>query len=501
MPNAKDSFFPYSTGRFVGLAVLQLFVLSSAVAPMAAKGGAIKKQADECLTTLVSREGPGAVVLIGKGDRVIYREARGLANIELRVPMTAGDTFRIASVTKMFTATMVLKLAEGGKLSLDDPLSKYIVDFPNGEHITIRMLLNHTSGVSDKAQEFVPGLSKRELDTSIQVSNIEKRKSDFAPGTRWAYSNAGFVLLGAVIEKITGKRWYEAISDQLLSPLRLDHTMYGDSKRLILGRVAGYTKNSKTLGTENSNFISSSFPAAAGGLVSNADDLFRWIRAFGKGRAVMSESVRLMVSPTPKLPGSHQNYDYGLGTLLWNVRGHTLIGHTGDIDGFSSAVGYVPESDLTIVVLANDDTFDARGALRRFTALALGSPYIEGPKVEVTDAQMTQMTGSYRVDSGTNLELISRSGRLLAQQGNGHLTEIVMTNDGSLHFVPDELTYLIPLRDRSGAVVGLNMFWDGDGPPTYLPRAIEGPNRFTTEWLRRSRSNERADEFGANLID
>jgi CubicO group peptidase (beta-lactamase class C family) len=475
MPNTKDSFIPHSTGPFVGLVILQIFVLSFAAAPMAAQGGAIRKQADNCLTTLVSREGPGAVVLIGKGDRVVYRGARGFANIELRVSMAAGDTFRIASVTKMFTATMVLKLAEQGKLSLDDPLSKYIVDFPKGEQITIRMLLNHTSGVSDKAQEFVPGLSKREVDTSIQVSEIEKRKSDFTPGTRWAYSNAGFVLLGAVIEKITGKRWYEAINDQLLSPLRLDHTMNGDSKRLIVGRVAGYTKNPKNLRTENSNFISSSFPAAAGGLVSNADDLFRWMQDFAKGRAVKGESVRLMVSPTPKLPGSHQNYDYGLGTFLWNVRGYTLIGHTGDIDGFSSAVGYVPESDLTIVVLANDDTFDARGALRRFTALALGSPYIEGPKVEVTDVQMRQMNGSYRVDSGTNLELVTRSGRLLAQQGDGRLTEIVMTNDGSLHFVPDELTYLIPLRDRSGAVVGLNMFLDGDGPSKYLPRAIEGP--------------------------
>jgi len=440
-----------------------------------AQESTIRERARSLLKAMVTPSGPGAVVLIAKADRIIYRDARGSANIELNVPLSATDTFRIASVSKMFTAAMILKLSEDGKLSLSDPLSKFIHTFPNGEEITIRELLNHTSGVSDTAQEFVPGLSRRDVDTATQVSAIAKRTPDFAPGTHWSYSNAGYVLLGAVIENVTGERWYDAIHEQLSVPLSLTHTMYGGSKPLISGRAAGYTTDSNSHAVTNANYISSSFPAAAGGLISTADDLFRWMRDVMLGHSINIRSLQEMLTPTSKLPGSHTNYGYGLGVYLWNVRGKTMIGHTGDIDGFSSAAGYIPEADVTVIVLANDDNFDARGALRRFAGIALGAPYLEASATVLSATQRRQLAGAYQVDPQTLLTLSDKDEKLSAQQGNGRTVPLQMTTAGRLHFVPDELTYFVPARDALGAIVGLNMFEGGDGPPRYLSRIKELP--------------------------
>ena len=225
----------------------------------------IARQVTEALARVCNPNGSGAAVLVAKGDRILYRDARGMANIELGFSLSQDNVSRIASVTKMFTAAMILKLAEAGKLSLDDPLASYLPDFPNAGSITIRELLNHTSGVSDVPKDPQPGFSHRDLKTADQIAEISKRPLDFKPGTQFSYSNAGFILLGAVIEKVTGQAWHVAIQEQILQPLGMTHTHFGASGPLIPGRVNGYSTDNRTRAISNAGYISASFPQPQAG--------------------------------------------------------------------------------------------------------------------------------------------------------------------------------------------------------------------------------------------
>ena len=409
-------------------------------------------------------------MLIAIGTDVVFRRARGRAHIELGVPLSPDHVFEIASVTKMFTAATILKLAQAGKLSLDDSLASYLPDFPSASMITMRQLLSHTAGISDRAKDPQPGFGRRDLDLVTRLGEIQKRSLDFPPGTGWHYSNSGFLLLGAVIEKVTGEPWHVALQKMLLEPLRLERTQYGAHAPIIPGRAAGYTTDGQTRLVSNAEFISMTTPASAGALVSTVDDLLVWIRALATGRVISPKNFQDMITPTTNLPGASTAYGYGYGTYIWRVRGATMIGHTGQIDGFASAVGYLPERDITVIVLANDDNFDARTMGRRLAAMALGEPYAGVVAVPASDEELRALEGTYRVNENTLRTLSVRNGQLYSQRGSGNVIPLQMTASKQLHFVPDELSYFMPVKDAGGKVTRLDYFENGEGPPIPLPR-------------------------------
>lgn len=461
---------------FACLAALILTGTGDAAVLSPPSDAAVAQAARKALEQSVAANGPGAVVLIAKGDRVMYRDARGLAQLELGVPLSAYHVFRIASVTKVFTAATVVKLAEQGKLSLDDPLAAHLPDFPRAGEITLRQLLNHTAGVSDTDVDPQPGFPRRVVDTATLVAEIRKRPLDFPPGTRWSYSNAGYVLLGAVIEKVIGGPWHAAAQELLAQPLGLRDTRYGDESALIARRVAGYTTDSRTRAVRNAPAISSSIPAAAGGLVSTADDLLRWMRALTDGRAVGRHGFEQMMAPPDKLPPSAERY--GLGLYLWSVRGHLMVGHTGQIDGFASILAYLPEQDITIVVLANDDSFDARIVGRRLAAIALGDPYPEVVPATPSPDTLRALAGTYRYDEKTLQTLSIRDGKLYSQREGRSAIPLQIGADGRLYFVPDELSYFVPVRGADDKIVRLDFFRNGEGAARPLPR-VEQAERWT----------------------
>lgn len=429
----------------------------------------VAKQAQAALEQATTRDGPGAVILIARGDEILYRAARGSAQIELGVPLKADQTFRVASITKMFTAAMVVKLAQLGKLSLDDKLASYVPGIANGETITLRQLLNHTAGVSDFVHDPQPGFFARKVDTATLIAEIQKRTPSFSPGTRFAYSNAGYILLGAVIEKVTGKPWQEALSTTLLDPLGLKQTSYGDNAKIVLHRVAGYTTDNADHHIENASYINASVPAAAGALISTADDLLHWMRALAQGRVVGRDGFEQMKVVAANVPGM-STHPYGFGMYIWQVRGSEMVGHTGQIDGFASALAYLPRQDITVVVLANDDNFDARTMARRMAAIALGQPYAEPVAIQPTNEQLHALEGIYRVDDATTETLSIKDGRLYSQRSKHHEVPLTLTVDQRLYFVPDELSYFSPVRDASGKVIRLDYFEGGDNPAIPMPR-------------------------------
>ena len=428
----------------------------------------LQSQVQGVLDGAVSASGPGAVFLVVKGDQTLFEGARGRANLELDVPLTAAHVFRIASVTKIFVAASILKLAETGALSLDDTIAARLPEIRDGRGMTIRQVLQHTAGVSDTAP-FRPPASPQAYDRAARLADIGRRPGDFPPGSNWRYSNAGYIVLGGLIERVTGEPWHVTIEKQFLVPLGLQHTRYAEQAPLVPGRASGYTTDRGAGAVRNVAFISPTVPDAAGALVSTAKDLARWMRALARGRAITPGGFQQMITPAAETSGPSR---YGLGVYVWQVRGETMIGHTGQIPGFASVAGYLPSHDLTVVALSNDDSFDARIVGRRLAAIALGKPYpAVRPVAPVRDA-LHALAGRYRIDDATVRTLSVRDGRLYAQRGNGATIPLQMTAEGRFHFDPDELSYFEPVRAASGEVVRLDYYADGEGPAQALPRVL-----------------------------
>ena len=413
---------------------------------------------------------PGAVVLIARGEDVLSVTARGIADVAWDIPLAPTQTFAIASITKTFTAAAVVKLAEEGRLSLDDTLSTHVPEFGDTSGITIRELLSHTAGVSDRSilSGGPPGFLRQDITVADLVTQIATQPSDFNHGRRQRYSNAGYILLGAVLEKVTGKTWDAAIRDLVIAPAGLSETGYAPVSTIIPGRVAGYTNDTADRTLANAEYISLSVPASAGGLVSTAGDLHRWMRALVNGEIVSTENFRLMTTPVIPADGPSAS-PYGLGFYVWNIRGEAVIGHTGQINGFTSMLAYLPREDVTIVVLANNDGFDAQTFGRRLAAIMAGSPYeVVNPNAAGPE-DLEAFEGSYGEGQGARIILV-RDNQLFTRRGSSREIRMAVSAKGDLHYNPDELTFFTPIRDASGKVIALDYYARGEGPAVRLVR-------------------------------
>lgn len=285
------------------------------------------------------------VLLIAKGDDVVFQEARGLADADLGVPMGVQHVFRIGSLTKPITASAVMAAIDRGLLTLDAKICDYLAGCPAAwQPVTVRDLLTHTSGIADHFGdlEAVPV----EATAGELQRVLESLPADEAlltpPGSEYAYTNFNYVLLGAVLERVAGKPWEEVLREWMFEPLGLASMRYDDVYAIVPDRVRGYDRDDQ--GLRNIEYDDHA-AFAAGGLLSTAGDLFRWSRGMLSGKVFSSALVQQ--SLTPFL----DNYGFG-----WQIRSffeRTIYNHTGGIDGFSSHLAHYPDEGLTIVVLSN----------------------------------------------------------------------------------------------------------------------------------------------------
>ncbi len=388
--------------------------------PAAPDSAEVRQQLDALLARRVDAAGPGVALLVARGDRVIYRGARGLASVELGVPLTTAASFRIGSVTKQFAAAVLLKHIDEGRATLADPLSKYLPDYPGGAGITLAQLLNHTSGV--KSYTGIPGYMdqpiRRDLSTAELLAVFRDQPVDFAPGANWAYNNSGYVLVGAVIEAIGKKPWHEQVV-AMLKALAITHTVYGDNRAVIAGMADGYSAGAEGR-IERAGMLSMTQPHAAGALVSTVDDLLAWNLALHRGHVLSAESYRRMTTPEGE-PAQKQRYGYGIGT--GQLRGQALLVHGGGIHGFLSNLIWLPAQQITVVALRNSDGPGADpGALARSAAaIALGEPYPDGPTFAVPAAELRALAGRWKKADGSGDETLLRvaDGALALQNAGG----------------------------------------------------------------------------------
>ena len=234
----------------------------------------------------------GATVLVSSRGKMIYKKALGMANLELGVPMQPDNVFRIASITKQFTAIAILQLMEAGKLHLQDEITRFLPNYPlQGSKITIEHLLTHTSGIRDYTSiKDSTQRGKIDFTPAEMISYFQNQPMRFAHGSRYEYSNSNYFLLGYIIETITGKTYGQYLEDQFFGPLRMSSSFYSSDTKIIKNRAAGYTKGAN--GLHNATSISMTQPYAAGAILSTVEDLFRWQQALVSYQLVKKETLQ-----------------------------------------------------------------------------------------------------------------------------------------------------------------------------------------------------------------
>ena len=284
-------------------------------------------------------------VLVAKGDRLLINQGYGFADLEWNTPNTPDTRFRIASITKQFTAACILILQERGKLKVEAPLKTYLPDTPPAwNDVTIFNLLTHTAGIPDfiNLPDFGNFLTSPQRPEQL-IAKIRDKPLQFAPGSDRAYSNAGYVLLGLVIEKVSGEGYADFVKENLLDPAEMRDSGYDTHAAVIHHRASGYTYGQN--GFENAPYIDMSIPFAAGGLYSTTGDLLRWERALFGGKILSRASLKQMTTPFKQ--------NYGLGVAIQKRDGDTIIDHSGSLEGFNTRLIHGERNDLVVVVLSN----------------------------------------------------------------------------------------------------------------------------------------------------
>lgn len=309
-------------------------------------------------------------VLVARGPKPLFARAYGNANYEHGVPNTVNTPFRIGSQTKSFTAIAVLLLREEGRLSVTDPIARYLPDYPRGEEITIHHLLTNTSGIPDyiTAEGFtaIMGLP-RSLDQVI--ASFRDQPLLFRPGERMSYSNSGWILLGAIIERVTGEPYGDHIAKRILTPLGMRNSGLALGDRVLTGHADGYVCDGRQVSRvprlDNSN------QHAAGGLHSTVLDLHRWNRGLHGGRLLRQDSLRQLLTPHVEAEGGA----YGYGFLIGTAFGRERVETSGGTIGFVSTSTFYPADDLFVTVLSNIENGAYAEIEHALAAIAFGEPY------------------------------------------------------------------------------------------------------------------------------
>ncbi|WP_332875911.1 serine hydrolase [Massilia sp. S19_KUP03_FR1] len=410
---------------------------------------------------------PGAVVLVAKDGKTIFRKAYGLADAAKGTPMTPDMQLRLGSITKQFTSTAILLLVDEGKIKLDDDITRFLPDYPaRGKRITVENLLNHTSGIASYTSQ--PDFEARMTEDVSVAAMIDRFKNlplDFDPGSAYRYSNSGYFLLGAIIEKVSGQSYADFLEQRIFKPLGMNDTAYEGKQHGKATFAAGHTKADK--GFEPSAPLSMTQPYAAGALVSTVDDLARWDVAVASGKLLKPATWQRAFAKTTLTDGKVSGYAYGWGN--GTVRGVPTIGHDGGINGFSTSAIRVPSAHVYVVVLHNTDSGIAKPdtVAKKLVALAVGKPYAEHAPVTLDAKALDAYVGTYKIDDKTQ-RIVRREGATLSMQRTGRPPVLLSAFSPTGFSIPGQLDWFEYSRNSEGAVVSMTLLSDGE--PQVSPR-------------------------------
>lgn len=448
----------YLGARLTPKIMRYLFLLLAAISASTCPGQDVQRM-DRIVRNYVSEGRFMGSVLVARGDMILLDQGYGFANLEWRVPNTPDTKFRIGSITKQFTAASILLLADRGKVSLADPIKKYISDCPAGwDKVTIVELLTHTAGIHDVVLELPKRLP---VTPSELVAKIREKALDYEPGSEQRYSNSGYQLLGYLLERISGMSYENFIKENLFKPLGITASGYDSSAEIITDRAAGYTPGDN--GLENADFIDMTTPYSAGGLYSTTRDLLKWEKGLFGGRLLSTAALKKMTTPYKR------NYALGLfvfdrGLFVFDSEGPRLITHSGAIAGFNSYLGYYPMSRTTVVILGNinGQAPDILGPI--LGALAQGESVDPPPPAKETKIppdKMRSYVGRYMLGGNFEISITCDGGRLFEQGTDQPQFPILASSETKFSLI-NAAAQIEFLREPNGTVPGLIIRHNGD---------------------------------------
>jgi CubicO group peptidase (beta-lactamase class C family) len=374
--------------RVFGLMAVMLLLVSTGAAQAVASQDLVAR-VDALLSERAKQNRFSGSILIARDGRVLLSKGYGMANYELDIPNTPQTKFRLGSITKQFTALAVMMLQERGKLNVQDSICKYVAECPAAwQPVTIHHLLTHTSGIwnftSSPEYQKTWALPSPVADT---LARFRDKPLEFTPGERFNYSNSGYVLLGHLIEKVSGQTYEAFLRENIFEPLRMTNTGYDNAATLLKHRASGYTMRTGTI--TNAPYLNMTIPHAAGALYSTVEDLYLWDQALYTEKLVKRTTLDAMFKPFKN--------NYGYGFSIEKRFGLNTISHGGAINGFTTFISRYPDEKTTIIVLGNLDGISTGQVASDLARIALSDKIVMPPTAKVEPSILQSYVGRYQL--------------------------------------------------------------------------------------------------------
>jgi CubicO group peptidase (beta-lactamase class C family) len=396
--------------KLAALAILCLVPLSSVRAQSSVQDPVARMQ--QVIQSEVANKTFMGTVLVVKDGKTLVNQGYGSADLEWNIPNSPAVKFRLGSVTKQFTAASILLLEERGKLKVEDPIGKYLPDAPQAwQKITIYNVLTHTSGIPSFTG-FPDYRSTEWKDTNPAelVARFRDKPLDFEPGSKFNYSNSGYVLLGYLIEKVSGQTYGDFLQQNLFTPLGMADTGIDSNAAILPQRAQGYSPSA--LGIVHTGYISMTIPFSAGALYSTTGDLLKWEQGLFGGKILTPASLTRMTTPFKE--------SYAFGLVVSTQDGHKRITHGGGIEGFNTSLNFYPDDKLVVIVLGNLNGGAPDQIANALGKVALGQPVIltsERKEVPVAPAILADYAGTYQLTPTVNNVITVTDGHLMSKLG------------------------------------------------------------------------------------
>ncbi|WP_420236212.1 serine hydrolase [Telmatobacter bradus] len=419
----------------------------------AVETNAINKRLDEVANSFTKNDAFMGTVLVAKDSNLLLNNGYGKAVVEWNVPNSPDVKFRIGSMTKQFTAALVLLEQEEGKLSVDDSIRKYLPDSPAAwDKITIADLLHHTSGIPNfifDQRYFEWRMVSRTPAEEIEL--FKNKPLNFAPGTQWEYSNSNYTLLGMILEKVTGRRYVDLLQERILAPLGMKDSGLDDDDLTLPERAEGYQPGSKGIVPVRS--LSMSVGWSTGSMYSTTADLLRWERALFGGKVLSPSSLEKMTTATKG--------NYGCGVFVSRKDGMEVVEHGGSIDGFNSYMMYLPARNIAVIVLSNVSGEAPDKMAAKLLDVTLGKTVTldkQRVAVPIAKSELTKFVGDYVLSAQLLLNITaSDEGLIVLATGqapmqfsyegeiNGHPQFFTRAMDAQIEFMPSATDHVSTL--------------------------------------------------------
>lgn len=411
----------------------------------------IRPKVDEYMNARLAAKNAGGSVLIAKDGNFLVSKGFGLADVAANMPNSPDTKFRIGSITKQFTAASILLLHEDGKLNVEDAFCKYMDSCPDAwKPVTIRNLATMSSGIpSFTGLPSFGELRKKDMKPAESIGLVKDLPLKAKPGEVFEYSNTNYIILGMIIEKVSGKTYEQFLTERILKPLDLKNTGYDHGKERLMRSALGYSL--KEDGVVPAEVASMMVPFSAGSLYSTTGDLHKWNVALHDGKLFRKpETLTLMLTP------SKDNYAFGV-RVMTDAKGRKRVSHGGAIEGFLSDAAYYPNDKLFMVALVNNDRVPASDVIRTLTAIYDGDKY-ELPKkrvaIKVDPSILDKYVGEYELTPAMNFKF-TREGDNLVLEPTGQGKAAVFAESESDFFLKVVDATFKFVKDTSGNVTGI----------------------------------------------